>query len=286
MTGRVIRAITAMTGCMLCLCASAADVGSDVTGRTFTFGIVPQQAPSKLLKSWAPVFHYMQERTGHRFVFRTAPDIPTFEDRVLAGEYDFVYMNPYHFTVFNQGEAGYQAVARAKDKRIRGIIVVRKDSPAHALEDLAGQQLAFPAPAAFAASVLPQANLRSAGIAFEAKYVSSHDSVYQSVAKGLYPAGGGVVRTLNATDPEVREQLRVLWTTPGYTPHAIAAHPDIPAGIIETVQQVLVGMNCEDEGRDALENLKIKGLEAATNADWDDVRSLNITTSLGSADQE
>ena len=84
----------------------------------------------------------------------------------------------------------------------------------------------------------------------------------------------------------MREQLRVLWTTPGYTPHAIAAHPDIPAGIIETVQQVLVGMNCEDEGRDALENLKIKGLEAATNADWDDVRSLNITTSLGSADQE
>jgi phosphonate transport system substrate-binding protein len=261
--------------------ARAADADSEVPGRSLNFAVVPQQAPSKLLQSWAPLLHYLQDQTGYRFIFRTAPDIPTFEDRVRAGEYDFVYMNPYHFTVFNQGGDGYQAVARAKDKRIRGIIVVRKDSPAQSLQDLAGQELAFPAPAAFAASVLPRANLRMNAIPFTAKYVSSHDSVYQSVAKGLYPAGGGVVRTLKATDPAIREQLRILWTTPGYTPHAIAARPDLSAQIVARVREALLSMDAGEQGRAALKNLKITGLEAASNADWDDVRGLDISVSLG-----
>ncbi len=283
---RITSFSSALIGCLLCVVANAADTDSSVQQRTFSFAIVPQQAPGKLLKSWGPVLRNLQERTGHRFAFRTAPDIPTFEDRVRAGEYDFVYMNPYHFTVFNKGEEGYQAVAKARDKQIRGIIVVHKDSPIQSLAELDGKQLAFPAPAAFAASVLPRANLKAKGIAIEPRYVSSHDSVYQSVAKGLYPAGGGVVRTLNAVDPAVREQLRILWTTPGYTPHAIAVHPDVPCQVVADVRAALATMDNDEEGRAALENLKIKGLETASNADWDDVRSLKINATLGSADQE
>lgn len=59
------------------------------------------------------------------------------------------------------------------------------------------------------------------------KYVSSHDSVYLNVAKGLFPAGGGVKRTFNNIPKETRKQFKVLWTTDPYTLHAIAARPDI-----------------------------------------------------------
>lgn len=249
-----------------------------------SFGVVPQQAPSKLLAGWAPVLRELEARTGRRFVFRTAPDIPTFEQRLAAGEYDFAYMNPYHFTVFNKGDTGYQAVVRAEDKQIRGILVVRRDSPAATLRDLDGQTLAFPAPAAFAASVLPRAHLTAEGIGFGVQYVSSHDSVYKAVAKGLYAAGGGVVRTFEATDPAVREQLRILWTTPGYTPHAIAVHPRVSPRVLAKVQQALVGLNASEAGRSALQGLKVKGFEMAQNADWDDVRALKIDARLGGQD--
>ncbi len=53
-------------------------------------------------------------------------------------------------------------------------MVVRKESAIHPLHDLSGKTLAFPAPAAFAASVLPRANLANNDIPFTAKYVSSH----------------------------------------------------------------------------------------------------------------
>ena len=240
-----------------------------------TFGIVPQQAASKLARLWSPVLDYVSRQSGIKIQFATAKDIPTFEQHLDAGEYDFAYMNPYHFTVFNR-HPGYQAVVRARDKEIKGIIVVRKDSPIQSIEEFDQMTLAFPAPAAFAASILPRSELLSRGLDFQSSYVSSHDSVYLAVAKGIYPAGGGVIRTFKNIAPEIRDQLRVLWTSRGFTPHAIAAHPDVSAEALSAVQSALVAMEKSDEGKALLKRLNIRGFERAENKDWDDVRSLQI----------
>lgn len=246
-----------------------------VLSETLTLGIVPQQSAKKLARLWTPITEYLSQKTGHKIIFSTAQDIPTFEKRVLMGDYDIAYMNPYHFTVFNQ-KPGYRALAKQKDKVIKGIVVVAKDSPIQSLMELSGQTLAFPSPAAFAASVLPRAKMTQDGIAYTPKYVSSHDSVYLTVAKGLFPAGGGVLRTFNNTDPKVREGLRVLWTTPGYTPHAIATHPTLSEEVRSKVLQALLSMNTDPKGQELLKSISFKGIEAAQDSDWDDVRSLDI----------
>ena len=243
--------------------------------REISFGIVPQQAASKLAHKWTPLMEKLSKETGLRIVFKTAPTIPDFESRLYGGEYDIAYMNPYHYTVFHESP-GYSAIAKARDKRIKGIIVVRKESPIERLEQLDGEQLAFPAPAAFAASILPRSHLKAIGIEFIPKYVSSHDSVYSSVAKGFFPAGGGVIRTFRNTEPAIREQLRVLWTTPGYTPHAIAIHPRIDAATSGKLTAAIIGMEQDEAGRKLLEAIKVKGFEKATDSDWDDVRNLSL----------
>jgi phosphonate transport system substrate-binding protein len=243
--------------------------------KVYSFGIVPQQSAGKLARLWGPLLAQLSEQTGDRIVFKTAPDIPTFERRLLAGEYDFAYMNPYHYTIFEQSN-GYRALAKARDKKIKGIIVVRKDSPAQRITDLDGTTLAFPAPSAFAASILTRSNLRTAGVAFTPKYVSSHDSVYLTVARGLYPAGGGVMRTLNNVAPEIRNQLRVLWTSQGYTPHAIAAHPRVSQKAVDRLRQALIDLELDDKGKALLEGIHINGFTAATDSDWDDVRALGL----------
>jgi phosphonate transport system substrate-binding protein len=250
-------------------------MAGQVAAETLTFGIVPQQSAKKLAKLWTPINQYLSEKSGVTIKFATAKNIPTFEQRTLDGEYDIAYMNPYHFTVFNQ-KPGYEAIAKQRDKRIKGIIVVRKDSPLQSLTELDKQRLAFPAPAAFAASVLPRAKMTQDGIDMTPKYVSSHDSVYLSVSRGLFPAGGGVMRTFNNTAPEVRESLRVLWTTPGYTPHAIAVHPRVSETTRMKLQQAFLDMNTDPEGQALLKTINFKGIEAAQNADWDDVRALDI----------
>ncbi|MDH5327120.1 MAG: phosphate/phosphite/phosphonate ABC transporter substrate-binding protein [Gammaproteobacteria bacterium] len=242
---------------------------------TYTFGIVPQQAAGKLARLWSPFLDYLSRETGLSFQFATAKDIPTFENRLAKSEYDFSYMNPYHFVYFNE-RAGYQALVKAQDKKIRGIVVVHKDSPYKKLSDLKNQHLAFPSPNAFAASILPRGELENQQIPFNPEYVSSHDSVYMNVAHKTFAAGGGVMRTFKSFNPELRKHLRVLYKTNGYTPHAFAHHSRIPKEHITRISQALQKMHTTTEGKQLLASLKLKGLIPAKNSDWDDVRKLKL----------
>jgi len=243
--------------------------------KTYKLGVVPQQSAKVLAKLWTPISQYLSAETGLNIIFSTAKDIPTFEKRLLEGEYDIAYMNPYHFTVFNQ-IPGYQAIAKEQNKRIKGIIVVAKNSPVKQLSDLNGSELAFPAPAAFAASVLPRAKMRDLGIELTPKYVSSHDSVYLGVANGFFIAGGGIMRTFNNLEQLTREKLKILWTTPGYTPHAIAVHPKMDSEVADKIQNAILSLKDTAKGKKLLESVKFKNLGKATSSDWDDVRALKI----------
>ena len=242
---------------------------------TYTFGIVPQQAASELAEKWSPVLAWLSKRSGVALQFATAPDVPTFEQRLAASDYDFAYMNPYHFTVFND-KPGYKALVRAKGERIKGLIVVHKDSSIKSLKDLSGKELAFPTPAAFAACLLVQGELRKQKIAFTPVVVQSHNSVYRNVAKGIYVAGGGVPRTLELLDESLRNDLRVLWETPEYTTHAIASKPKLDPAVRDKVLRAMEQMSADPEGLALLSRIGFKGFELARDKDWDDVRRLHI----------
>lgn len=246
----------------------------------FTVGIVPQQSATSLAAAWIPLLSEAAKRAGVKLAFRTASDIPTFEERLKNGEYDIAYMNPYHYTVFSKAP-GYQAFAREKNRKLVGIIVVAKDSPLSEMAALAGKAVAFPAPAAFAASILPRAEFDLKGIPIQAKYVNSHDSVYRGVAQGTFAAGGGIKRTLEAIDPAISGRLRILASTPAYVPHAFAAHPRVNKVALDKVSAAFFSLNADERGRQLLEPLSFKGIEVGQDKDWDEIRRLNINLPIG-----
>jgi phosphonate transport system substrate-binding protein len=244
--------------------------------KTYTVGIVPQHSASKVIKIWAPLFDKISQSTGHHFKVMTSKDIPEFEKNIKSSTYDFAYMNPYHFVVFNSSP-GYRALAKQKDKEIHGIIVTHKTSEIKSIKQLSGKEIAFPSPGAFAASMLPRGSLLKAGVDFKPIYVSSHDSVYKAVSKGFFVAGGGIVRTLKNTDKNTRDNVRILWKSPGYTPHAFAVNPIVPNTIAISFQQALIDVINDDDGTVILGNLSMpKGFVTAEDKDWKDVRELNI----------
>lgn len=242
---------------------------------TYTFGVVPQQAANVLANRWVPLTQYISKRTGLTVNFATAANIPTFESRLADNAYDIAYMNPFHYVVFSES-SNYAAIANQADKKIQGVIVAKKDSNIESLTDLQGSSLAFPAPGAFAATLLPQAELKQSQIEFTPRYVSSHDSVYLSVAKGFFMAGGGVKRTLNNMPDNVLATLKVIYTTQRYTPHAFAVHNKMPIAHRKAIQEVLTNMSNDPEGEAILSKLGMSQLQAAIDSDWDDVRALNL----------
>jgi len=263
----------------LALCLSVATLpcvasaNSPLEGETFTFGIVPQQSASRLAQMWGPFLSELSAQTGATFQFQTTKDIPTFEACLTSGAYDIAYMNPMHYAIFSE-ETGYQAIARQSEKRLKGVIVARTDSEFSDVSTLAGQTLAFPSPGAFGASILNRALISGEGVDFKPSYVNSHDSVYRAVAAGIMAAGGGVTRTLNSLDPEIRAQLTVIRETEGYTPHAIAAL-DPSGDMAGSLQQAL--MDLAQSHPTLIEGIGMRGFDMAYDTDWDDVRALDMT---------
>jgi len=243
--------------------------------KTLSFGVVPQQSAKKLAKLWLPILQHISQEVGVKIRFKTASSIPIFEQRLAKGEYDLAYMNPYHYVVFHE-KSGYKAFAKQTNKHIKGIIVVHKDSDIKDIKQLQGATLAFPSPAAFAASLLTRDYLKTQGIEFQPKYVSSHDAVYFNVAKKIYPAGGGIFRTLKSTKANILKQLKVFWVSKPFTPHAFAARSELSEELVSRIQQGFIKLNNTEQGKKLLAGLKFEGIESASDNNWNDVRALKL----------
>ena len=246
--------------------------------RPLVVAIVPQLPSLRLQAKWAPLLDAIEERTGLRFRARLFVTIPEFERAVYAGEPDLVYLNPYDMLVAN-ARHGYVPLVRDARRSLRGILVVREDSPLRDIEALDGKTLAFPAPNAFAASLYVRAILRGRGIHFTPLYVTTHSNVYRYVYLRKTDAGGGVRRTLALEPRALQARLRVLFETPPVAPHPFAAHPRVPRQTREHLVDAFLALSKTARGRRLLEAVDMpEPVRADLRRDYAPLRSLHLET--------
>lgn len=246
----------------------------DKKATVYTFGVVPQFEQRKLYAVWNPVVAELSRRTGLRFKLITTLTIENFEKEFALGAFDFVYMNPYHVL-----KAKNYLPLVADTAPLRGILVVRQDSPVKRLKELEGKEVAFPSPNALGASLLMRADLDHLHhVKVKPLYVKTHSSVYLHVVKGLTVAGGGVEKSLSEQTPAIRNALRVIYTTRGLTSHPVSAHLRIPAAERERVRQALLAMDATPEGRTLLAKVPTTRLVPVSLADYEKMRSWGLET--------
>jgi phosphonate transport system substrate-binding protein len=243
----------------------AACLGEQNTTKTYTFDVVPQLTAAKIYTTWSPLLQRVGQETSLCFELRVSATIPEFEQKLLKGEPDFVYLNPYHAVLANQKKK-YQPLLADSEDLLTGILVVRTDSSIKSLDDLKGKNVTFPAPNAFAASLLIRAELAKKKIDINPVFVKTHSNVYRSVISKDAIAGGGVNNTLDNEALEVRQQLRVLFETPGYTPHPIVTHPSVPAAVRERFLKAMLKLTQDEEGRKLLDGVSLNKPQAVTYA--------------------
>lgn len=210
--------------------------------RVWSIVVVPQFPAVEMHKRWSPVIEYIKTNHGVELELKTPIDIPTFETSFMQGLADFSYMNPYHAVMAKRAQ-GYIPLVRDGSTQLNGILVVRKDSQIRQLGDLRSKEIAFPAPNSFGASLYMRALLTEQfAISFTPKYVDTHTNVVRAVILGQAVAGGVVGATYNKEPPEVKDQVRVLFETPGVSPHPISAHPRVPANVRETLANAFIKM--------------------------------------------
>lgn len=251
-------------------------IGDPSARSVYQVSVVPQFAPSVLHARWAPLLERIGRDAHTCFHLTVSASIPEFERDLARAEPDLAFVNPYHAVVARR-QHGYIPLARDDRQRLSGVVVVRGDSPLRSLSDLRGKPVAFPAPNAFAASLLVRAQLASQRIEIQPRYVKNHGNVYRSIALGEMEAGGGVNNTLQREEPALRQRLRVLYETPRYAPHPLVAHPRIPAEMREAILSALIAQALSPAGRDLLEAVQMPQPVVADYArDYAALEALNL----------
>jgi phosphonate transport system substrate-binding protein len=258
--------------------APAAPTPASVPGELplYSVFVVPQFQPVEVHRTWGPVLARIGQEMGVRFELKTAKDIPAFEAEFKAGTPDFAYMNPYHAVMAHRAQ-GYVPLVRDVTP-LSGIVVVRKDDPIKSVKELQGQEIAFPAPNAFGASLWIRALLSEQHkVSFKATYAKTHSNVYRQTIAGRAAASGGIRATLDREPDEVRKQLRVLMETPAVAPHPLSPHPRVPPAVRQALQAAFERLGRDEAGKALLhEMLMPRPVKADYARDYQPLEKLQL----------
>lgn len=254
--------------------AAAAVLGArrSSASQAFTFAVVPQYDQRHLFAIWKPIIADLQARTGINLKLVATLTVPEFERDFARGIFDFAYVNPLHFVV-EQHRLGYLPLVRDVES-LRGVLVVRIDSPVTSPGQLAGKSLAVPSLNALGPLVVRSAITRGFGVEPKVVNVRTHTAVYTMVANGQVDAGAGVEKTLRRHEAPVVDQLRVIHRTADLPAHPVVAHPRVPTEVREAVRAALLAMSGSPSSQALLAQVPIARLVTASAEDYQSIEDL------------
>lgn len=272
---QVIKAVLGLLLCLESISAHPVCFGDQAALKSLKVYIVPQLTATQIYARWSPVLEQVGREVKECFELIVPTSIPQFEVDLLEGKPDFAYMNPYHVTM-KWRKNQYVPLVASSDP-IFGILAVQKDVKYKNLKELTGARIAFPAPNAFAASLLIRATLTKDGVPFEPVYVKTHSNVYRSVIRGDVAAGGGIQSTLMAEPIELKAELRTLMETKRYTSHPFSANSRIPERLRKNVQNAFLGMDQSLEGSELLKGAQLaKPMTVSYKANYQSLEALHL----------
>lgn len=246
----------------------------------YAFLVHPLYNPQLLHKKYEPLMDYLgREMPGTVFDLETANDYSDFEQKLKDRKANFALPNPYHATLSR--DWGYHVVARMGDDSVfKGIFIVRNDSPIRQPADLKGKVVAYPAPTALAAALMPQLYLQQHGINVQSDiqnvYVGTHNSsimnayLKQSAASATWPAAWKAFQQSNPTEAA---ELRVIWETPTLIQNAIIVRDDVDGQAARKVADLLIKLKDSTEGQQLLNGIDTREFIASRDQDFEVVRS-------------
>lgn len=256
--------VIGITAYIISISGHAACLGATSSVAPLKVYIVPQLTATQTYSRWAPLLEQVGLRTKQCFELIVPTSIPKFESDLNDGLPDFAFMNPYH-AVMKWRENKYIPLV-ASSEPIYGVLSVRRDSKAQKIRDLNGSKISFPAPNAFAASLLIRATLTLEGVTYTPIYLRTHSNVYRSVIRGDVAAGGGIQSTLTAEPAELKAELRVLMETKRYTAHPFSAHDRVPIKLQHQIQEAFLEIGHTKAGRQLLNDVQLTEPKAVTFA--------------------
>ena len=254
---------------------------SQAPGRpVYTLAVHPLHNPERLFELYQPLLDIMNaSQADFSLRLEASRGYEEFERKIKARGPDFILPNPYQ--TLKAMEEGYQVLGKmAGDEDFRGLILVRKDSGATKASDLRGQTVAFPAPTALAATMLPMAWLAGQGLFpvqdYQPLYSGSQESAIRNLLQGKARAAATwpVPWKLFAKEESaLAADLAVLAATNTLPNNSLMAKACLPEAHRARFLEAAQALSATPAGTRALERAGFKGFESASAQTYQPVRA-------------
>ena len=214
------------------------------------FGVFPSMTAKQTVEVHRPLASALEKHLGRRVVVYSARDFETFVARTRQGEYDILLTAP-HLAWLARQDVGYRPLLKYAQP-VRGLLVVKSDSPLGELEALRGRTIAAADPLALVV-MATQAQLTERGLKHGIDYRTTdsgtHANSVMQVINGRADAAMLGLHPYNLMPPDLRQQLRVLAETPPLSSLMYLTHPRLRDAEAQAVRQALLGFAATPEGQ-------------------------------------
>jgi phosphonate transport system substrate-binding protein len=244
----------------LALAAAAHVRAADEPARPYGFAVIPQAPPVPTRARWLPIVEAFSRASGVPLEIRLYHQMDDFNRDLAAGNVDFAWVNPVQL-IRARELAGYRPLLR-DDRLVRGVFVVRDDSPFDSVASLAGREVAFLAHWTFCSESLRSQTQR---LGIRPRYVGTTANAYKQVLLGEVAAAGLLDVALLDAAPEIRARLRVVYQTDSMAAHALIVHPRVPALVAAQLRAAVLELARDAASRPVLAGVR---LESPVDAEY------------------
>lgn len=204
-------------------------------------GVFPYVTAKQIIETYRPVARALEKKLQRHVLLYTARDFKTFAERTRQGEYDILLTAP-HLAWLARQEAGYQPLLKYA-LPVRGLLVVRSDSPFRSLEALRGHTIATADSIALVV-LATKAEMSAHGLRDNIDYRSTdavtHINAAMQVINGRADGAMLAQQPYKMMRPELSQQFRVLAETPPLPSLMYLTHPRLSGIDVLAIRSALL----------------------------------------------
>jgi len=240
----------------------------------YVLGIFPHLTTARLEEVFAPIAADMANAVERRVVLQTRSTFSTFMEELEKETYDIALIQPFDY-IRVRARYGMIPLAR-RGSPLSAVIMVNSDTDIYRLSDLKGKTLALP-PEVAAVSHLAKAALVQAGLVpgrdVTLSFHRSHDACLQQLMIKRADACATADYPVRFFQDRMKISFRQLARTPEI-PHVLfAVHPRVAPQDREAIKQAILSWPDREEGRKIMQNGKLQPFQAATDEEYEVVRT-------------
>jgi len=242
--------------------------------------IIPHRSNLGNEHAYSKLFRELTNETGMQFKWLGSKTYDDVIKKIQTGHADIGYVGAFSYVVA-QDSFGVKIICRTfssgKQEFYNSMIITRKDSGIHSLQDLKGRRFSFTDPQSTSGYLFPLAQLMASGVSendfSEVRFLKRHANSLIAVYKGHVDAGAISVTAFDKVDIKM-DELEVLWKSEPIYRGLWITRKDLDDELFNKLQQAMLKMSDSPKSEAVFNKLTTKGFVTGKDSDYDNVREV------------